>query len=243
MADKITILVEGGKASGGPPVGSTLGPMGINVSQVVSDINKKTESFKGMQVPVNIFIEKDKSYRIEIGTPPASALIKKELGLDKGSGTPNLNKVGNLGIEQVIKVAKMKQDSMFVRNLKSAVKTVIGSAHVAGILVEGMPAQEINPLIDSGKFDNEINQELTEISQEKKKRLNEQLTNVQEALKKELEKQKALEEAEKAKEAKPAAGEEVKAEVKEEKKEETKETKEVKAKEPAKEAKGKESKK
>jgi large subunit ribosomal protein L11 len=205
MSEKITILVEGGKASGGPPVGSTLGPMGINVSEVVNDINQKTSSFKGMKVPVDIIIEKDKSYKIEVGTPPVSQLIKKELNLDKGSGTPNIDKKANMGIEQAIKVAKMKQDSMFTRNLKSAVKSVVGSANAAGILVEGLKAVEVNPLIDEGKFDNEINNETTEVPQEKKAILKSQLEAVQESMQKELEKKKLAEEAEKAKEAKVAA--------------------------------------
>ena len=249
MADNITVLVDGGKASAGPPIGSTLGPMGVNVSQVVSDINKKTESFKGMKVPVNIFIEKDKSYKIEVGTPPVSQLIKKELNIEVGSGTPNMNKVGNLGIEQVIKIAKMKSDSMFIKNVKSAVKSIIGSAHSAGILIEGMPAQEINPLIESGRFDNEIKKEITETSKEKRAQLDEQLTIIQETLKRELEKQKALEEAEKVKVAEPEKAEEAKAEVKEVKevkKEEAKEIKgkeQVKGKEPIKETKSKEAKK
>ncbi|MBI2668126.1 50S ribosomal protein L11 [Candidatus Woesearchaeota archaeon] len=245
MSEKITVLVDGGKASAGPPIGSTLGPKGINVSQVVSDINKKTDSFKGMKVPVNIIIEKDKSYKIEVGTPPVSELIKKEINAEKGSGTPNINKIGNLGIEQAIKVAKMKYDSMFVKDLKAAVKSVIGSANSAGILTEGMSSLEVNKLIDSGKFDNEIKNELIELSEEKKQKLDEQLTAIQELLKKELEKQKALEEAEKAKEAKPEAEvKEEKVEGKEEKKDVKEEVKgkEVKAKEPVKETKAKETK-
>jgi hypothetical protein len=158
-----------------------------------------------MKVPVDIIIEKDKSYKIEVGTPPVSQLIKKELNLDKGSGTPNIDKKANMGIEQAIKVAKMKQDSMFTRNLKSAVKSVVGSANAAGILVEGLKAVEVNPLIDEGKFDNEINNETTEVPQEKKAILKSQLEAVQESMQKELEKKKLAEEAEKAKEAKVAA--------------------------------------
>ena len=81
MPEIIEVLVDGGEASPGPPLGPALGPLGVNIMNVANDINKKTGPFKGMKVPVKITIADDKSYEIEVGTPPISALIKDELGL------------------------------------------------------------------------------------------------------------------------------------------------------------------
>src|SRR3989344_3348418 len=99
MGKKQTVdaLVEGGKASAGPPIGSSLGPLGMNVGQIVADINKKTAAFKGMQVPVKINVDPEsKEYDISIGTPPASSLILKEAGVEKGAGNPLQDKVADL---------------------------------------------------------------------------------------------------------------------------------------------------
>lgn len=117
-----------------------------------------------------------------------SQLIKKELNLKSASGIPNKDKVANMSIEQAIKVAKMKQDSLLVNNLKSAVKTVVGSANAGGILVEGKIAVEINPEIDAGKYDKEIEAGTTEHSEEKTAILKEQLETVRKKFAGELEK-------------------------------------------------------
>ena len=228
MAETVVeALVEGGKASAGPQIGGTLGPTGVNIGEVISSINDKTKDFKGMKVPIKILVKEDKTFSIEIGTPPVSQLIKKELGLQKGSGIPNKQKVGNIAIEQVIKVANMKKDAMFVNNLKAAVKTVSGSANAMGLLIEGKTSAELNIDIEAGKFDNEISSEKTDVSPEKKQVLKEQLEGIQKEMEAELEKIKAQEEAEKAKEEEKKAeveGEEKAAE--EEGKEKTEEGKE-----------------
>lgn len=187
----VEALVEGGKASAGPPIGSSLGPMKVNIGQVVTQINDKTKDFKGMKVPVKIIVDtEDKTFEITIGTPPASQLIMKEISLEKGSGEPNLNKAGVISFEQVIKVAKMKSSSLLVNNLKSAVKTIIGSCQSAGILIDGKDAKEVLKEIDEGKYDNLISSGKTEPDQEKKQRLAE-LTKEIESKKKQVEKQKA----------------------------------------------------
>ncbi len=196
---KIEIMVEGGKATPAPPLGPALGQLKMNVSEVVSQINSKTQSFKGMKVPVKVIVDdKTKEFEIEIGTPPASQLIKKELGIEKGSGEPNKNKVANAAVENLIKVAQMKKDSMFVKDLKGAVKCIAGSMNAMGILVEGKLSPEFNKDLDAGTFDKEIKEEKTTVSPEKKAMLQEQLVKVQEELRKELERLKAAEEAEKA---------------------------------------------
>jgi large subunit ribosomal protein L11 len=111
MTEDIELLIEGGKATGGPPLGPALGPMGVNLMEVVNAINEKTKSFAGMQVPVKVKIDmKTKSFDIVVGTPPASALIKKELGIEKGSGHCSTKKAGDLKLEQVKKLAEMEID-------------------------------------------------------------------------------------------------------------------------------------
>ena len=198
--EKVEVLVEGGKASAGATMGKALGPLQVNMQLILQEINKRTADFKGMKVPVKIIVDTEtKEFELEIGTPPTSELIKKELNLQKGSGKASIDKVGNLAIEQIIKISKMKQESLLVNNLKSAVKTVIGTCGVMGILVEGKEPQEINKKIDSGKYDKEIKEERTEVSEEKKKEIKEEL----EEAKKELEKEAAELEKEKEEE-KPA---------------------------------------
>ncbi len=190
MADKIEILVEGGKATPAPPLGPKLGEMKMNVSQVIIDINNKTSDFKGMKVPVIIEISKDKTYTITVGTPPTSQLIKKEVGIELGSGEPNKIKVANASIEQMIKVAKMKQGSMFTKDLKSAVKSVVGSLVSMGILVEGKEPMEVIKEIDSGKYDKEIKSSITEMAPEKAAKFKAMTKDLQEKAKRELEKKK-----------------------------------------------------
>jgi len=195
---KIELMVEGGKATPAPPLGPALGQLKMNVGEVINQINEKTQSFKGMKVPVVVTVnDETKEFEVKVGTPPASQLIKKELVLDKGSGEPNKNKVANAAVEQLIKVARMKKDSMFVKDLKGAVKCIAGSMNAMGILIEGKSSPEFNKDLDSGVYDKEIKEEKIDVSPEKKAKLKEQLEIVQEELQKELEKKKAEEEAEK----------------------------------------------
>ena len=181
--DKVEVLVEGGKATAAPPLGPALGPMGVNIGQVVGDINKKTASFAGMQVPVKIFIDKDtKQYEIVIGTPPASGLIKKEANLEKASGKAKHEMVADILIEQVIKIAKMKETATLGKSLKEKVKEIKGTCQSMGFLVEGKPAKETIKDVDAGLFDEEIRLEKIELTaeelaklEEEKKRLAEEL--------------------------------------------------------------------
>ena len=152
----VEALVEGGKASAGPPLGPALGPMGVNIGQVISEINKKTADFKGMQVPVKVIIDTDtKQFEIEVGTPPTSELIKKEIGLEKGSADQK-EKVGEISLDQVIKISRMKEDSILGKTLKSRVKEVIGTANAMGVWVEGKRGKEISLEIDEGKYDDKL---------------------------------------------------------------------------------------
>ena len=163
------VLVEGGKASAAPPLGPMLGPLGVNIVKVVEEINKKTEMFKGMKIPVKIVVdEKTKEFSIEVGSPPISALIKKELKIEKlatsvikeGGEKKELKGqpapiVGNLSIDQVVKIAKSKDT--LAGNLKSRVKQVVGTCLSCGVTVENQNPKEIIRQINEGKFDNKIN--------------------------------------------------------------------------------------
>ncbi len=182
--EKIEAMVEGGKASAGPPLGPALGPMGVNIGMVISKINERTALFKGMQVPIKVLIQKDtKEFEIEVGTPPASALIKKEAKIEKGSGNPKDDKIADILIEQCIKVAKMKEDSQLGKTLKQRVKEIVGTCNSMGVMVEGVPAVDAIKMIEEGKFDAEINAEKTELSAEELRHLEEE----KERLKKEME--------------------------------------------------------
>jgi len=157
MAETIKALVEGGKASAGPPLGPALGPLGVNIMQIINTINEKTKQFDGMKVPVKVIVDpKTKNFEIEIGTPPATSLILKELGLEKGSGSAGTHKIGNLTVDQAINVAKMKYDNLLGKELKQKTKEVIGSCVSMGITVEGKKPQEIQKAIDEGKYDSKF---------------------------------------------------------------------------------------
>jgi len=157
MSETIEALVEGGKASAGPPLGPALGPMGVDIMQVVNTINDKTKEFKGMKVPVKVIIDpKTKNFEIKVGTPPASALIFSELGLEKGSGSAGTHKVGDLSVEQAIKVAKMKETNLLGKELKQKTKEIIGTCVSIGVTVEGKKPQEIQKAIDEGEYDSKF---------------------------------------------------------------------------------------
>ena len=156
MGEKKTIeaLVPGGQATAGPPLGPALGPLGVNVMAIVNRINELTKDFGGMKVPVKIIVDVDtKEFEVEVGTPTTSALIVKELGIEKGSGDPGKQKVGNLTIQQVIKIAKMKRQELLAKSLKKAAKEVLGSCVSMGVTVEDKDPREVQREIDEGKYD------------------------------------------------------------------------------------------
>jgi len=153
MAEKLEVLVDGGKATPGPPLGPALGPMGVNVIQVVNAINEKTKAFAGMKVPVTLIVDsKTKAFEIKVGTPPVSALILKELGLEKGSGSPKATKIGDLKVEQVQKIAEMKKDSMLGKDKKSRFREVVGTCVSMGVTVDGKDPKQVMKDIDSGSY-------------------------------------------------------------------------------------------
>lgn len=181
----VETMIEGGKATAAPPLGPALGPTGVNIGQVILEINKKTADMKGMQVPVKVTIDPaTKEFDIEIGTPPTAALIKKEAGVEKGAANPLTEKVADLLIEQIIKIAKIKENALLGTELKSKVKEVIGTCHSMGILVEGLPAREALRAVEAGQFDAKIKSGRTELTAEEKKHLEEEKIRLREEMEK-----------------------------------------------------------
>ncbi len=211
---QIKILAEGGKMSPGPALSQKLGPAGINMGKVISEVNEATKDFKGLKVPVVLDVDpKTKEFSVQVFSPPASELLKKEFKLEKASGIQKKLNVGNASIEQIISVAKQKMPNMLAKDLKAAVKSVIGTCTSMGILVESKPASVVGTEIDKGKYDKEINEGVTETPEEKRKQLDsfykelrddqDKKVKVEEKAK-EAEAEKKAEKAEKAEDKKTA---------------------------------------
>jgi len=157
MAETVQALVEGGKASAGPPLGPALGPLGVNIMQIINTINDKTKQFQGMKVPVKVIVDpKTKNFEIEVGTPPAASLILNEIGGEKGSSSPTRHKAGNITIDQITKVAKMKYDNLLGKDLKQKTKEIIGTCYSMGVTVEGKSPKEVQKAIDEGEYDSKF---------------------------------------------------------------------------------------
>jgi len=155
MGEKKTIsaLVTGGEANAGPPLGPALGPVGVNVLQVVNAINEKTKDFGGMKVPVKVEVDTEtKKFNVEVGIPPTAALVSKEAGISKGSGTAGKDFAGNITMESVVKIAKMKMDVSYASDILGAAKEVIGSCVSLGVKVDDKPAKDIYKDIDTGTY-------------------------------------------------------------------------------------------
>ncbi|ELZ54731.1 MULTISPECIES: 50S ribosomal protein L11 [Haloferax] len=159
MAGTIEVLVPGGKANPGPPLGPELGPTPVDVQDVVNDINDQTAAFDGMEVPVTVEYDDDGSFSIEVGVPPTAALIKDEVGFDTGSGEPQENFVADMSIEQLKKVAEQKSSDLLSYDLKNASKEVAGTCASLGVTIEGEDARTFKQRIDGGDFDDHFDDE------------------------------------------------------------------------------------
>ena len=215
----IKLLVEGGNMTPGPAVAQQLGPMGINVGQVISDVNTATAGFKGVTVPVHLTVNTEtKEVSIKVLSPPTSELIKKELKIEKASSARLKQKVGNLAIEQVISIAKAKHDHMLSNDFMATLKSVIGTCQALGVLVESQEVKEVLEEIAEGKYTEEISAQKTDVDPEKRKEIDAYfatITEQQEAIKKAEEAEKAIEEEKKAEQATETQEEETKEEKKE----------------------------
>lgn len=150
----VELLVSGGQATAGPPLGPALGPLGVNVLAVVNKINELTKDYAGMKVPVKVIVDPEtKQFEVNVGVPTTSALIVSELKIEKGSGNPKAQKVGNLSMQQLIRIAKIKRPELLSKTLKAAVKEVLGTCVSMGVTVEGKDPKEVISEVDAGKYD------------------------------------------------------------------------------------------
>ncbi|MBT4350980.1 50S ribosomal protein L11 [archaeon] len=180
----VEALVNGGKATAGPPIGPALGPLGVNIGEVISQINSKTKDFVGMSVPVKIIVNTDdKSFKITVGTPPTSQLLIKEAKIKKGSSNPKTDFVADLKIEQVIKVSKMKEDALLGKENYHRVREVLGTCQSMGLMVEGKTAAETLVDVKNGAFKNKIDSGKTELTAEEIKEQAAEQVKMQEELK------------------------------------------------------------
>jgi large subunit ribosomal protein L11 len=154
---KVSSLVTGGSASAGPPLGPALGPLGVNIMEIINAINQKTKDFEGMKVPVTVSVYPDtKKWEIEIGIPSAAALLLKEAGIKKGSGTSGTTWVGDISMDSIIKVANTKLEKSYASSLKSVVKTIVGTCLSLGIKIEGKTPKDITAEINAGKWNSKL---------------------------------------------------------------------------------------
>jgi large subunit ribosomal protein L11 len=138
VADEVSVLVEGGKASAGPPLGPALGPLGVNVGQVVAQINEQTKQFQGMRVPVVVRVDPaTRSFTLSVGRPPVAALLLKEAKKEKGSGKPKTETVGDVSMDAVRAIAEAKGEDLQGRSIEEKMNQVIGSCVSLGLSVGG----------------------------------------------------------------------------------------------------------
>jgi large subunit ribosomal protein L11 len=144
LADEVSVLVEGGKAAAGAQLGSALGPLGVNVGQVVQQINEQTKGFAGMRVPVVIRVDPaTRSFTLQVGRPPVAALLLKEVGKESGSGKPNTDMVGNVSLDSVRTIAEAKGADLFGRSIEEKMNQVIGTCVSLGITVDGQDPRAV----------------------------------------------------------------------------------------------------
>jgi large subunit ribosomal protein L11 len=135
----VKLQVPAGKANPSPPVGPALGQAGVNIMEFCKAFNAQTQKMEaGMVMPVVVTVYNDRSFTFVIKTPPASILLKKSLGIEKGSGTPNTKKVGKVSRQQLEDIARAKMPDLTAADLAAAVRTIAGSARSMGLDVEGV---------------------------------------------------------------------------------------------------------
>jgi large subunit ribosomal protein L11 len=138
VAPEVSVLVEGGKAAAGAALGAALGPLGVNVGQVVTQINERTKEFAGMKVPVLVKVNAaTRAFTLEVGRPPTAALLLKEAGQEKGSGKAKTEVIGDVSLDAVRRIAEAKGEDLEGRTLEERVNQVLGTAVSIGLTVDG----------------------------------------------------------------------------------------------------------
>lgn len=159
MAGTIDVLVPGGQANPGPPLGPELGPTPVDVQAVVNEINDRTSAFDGTEVPVTVTYEDDGAFEIEVGVPPTAALVKDVAGFETGSGRPERDFVADLSINQVRQIAEQKLPDLLAYDVKGAAKEVAGTCVSLGVTIEGDNAREFKQKVDDGEYDEQLAEE------------------------------------------------------------------------------------
>jgi large subunit ribosomal protein L11 len=146
-------LIEGGKASAGPPIAPVLGPTGVNLYQIVTRINEMTAELKGLKVPVTIVVDDDtKEFEIEVGLPPTSALILKEVAAEKGTGATGTEVTGDITFDQVLNVVRAKDKDLLGGSLVNQVKSILGTCVSMGVTVDGKDARVVQKELGQGLY-------------------------------------------------------------------------------------------
>jgi large subunit ribosomal protein L11 len=165
MSEKkvVNVLITGGEANAGPPLGPALGPLGVNVVAIVKEINDATKEYVGMRVPVYVEVDTEtKAFNIRVGIPTVSALLVKEAGIPKGAGTSGKDSVGNISFEQLTKVANICMQKSYSSTVKSAVSEVLGSCISMGIMVDNKPPKQALEEVKKGLYDQKLREEVKE---------------------------------------------------------------------------------
>ena len=204
----IKLLIEGANMKPSPAIAQQLGPIGLNINKIILDVNNLTKNFKGMKIPIELDInDKTKEIKIKTSLPPTAELLKKELGIELGSADHKNVKVANASIEDIIKIVKIKYSEMLEKDLKNAVKSILGTCLSLGVLVENENPKNIIEEVNQGKFDNEINNEIIETMSEKRKKLDDFFIKIKteqdlviQKKKKQIEEKKQVEEEKQKKE-------------------------------------------
>ncbi len=150
----LRFIIEGGKATPGPPIGPALSPFKINVMEVVNAINNATRDYEGLLVPVEVAIDTDtKKFDVKVGIPTTTALLMKYAGAKEPTGDPAHKKIGDVKFEDIVRIAIIKREQLTAKTLKNAVKTILGTASAVGVTVDGKDPKDVSKLLDQGYYD------------------------------------------------------------------------------------------
>jgi len=150
----LKFIIEGGKATPGPPIGPALSPYKVNVVEVVNAINSATRDYEGLPIPVEVIVDTDtRKFEVKVGIPTTTALLMKFAGAKEPTGDPAHKKIGDVKFEDIVKIAIIKKEQLSAKTLKSAVKIILGTARAIGVFVEGKDPREVVRLVDQGFYD------------------------------------------------------------------------------------------
>jgi len=163
----LKFIVEGGKATPGPPIGPSLSPYKLNIGEVVNKINELTKDYEGLPVPVEVEVDTDtRKFEVRVGIPTTTALLMKAAGAKEPTGDPAHKKIGDIKFEDAVKIAIMKKSQLTSKTLKASVKTILGTARSIGVTVDGKDPREVIKLLEQGYYDEVLSKYLEEWEKE-----------------------------------------------------------------------------